>query len=134
MPIATCRLLIKQKTLRQLELRGKNALNCEQSKIRSQRMSDVKTLIDILTGHCLVGTHAETVGRSFYDYCRSGQQPEQEENIEHLLCHCPAYNRTRNDLLQTTFLVTYPILWLLINVCCFQNGFATPYGIAIHLI
>ena len=59
----------------------------------------MKTLIEVLTGHCLIGTNAKRMGRHFYDYCRSCQQPEEKENIEHLLCHCPAYNRTRNDLL-----------------------------------
>ena len=58
----------------------------------------MKTL-ELLTGHCLIGTHVERIGGNFYDYCRSCQQPEQKENIEHLLCHCPAYNGTKNDLL-----------------------------------
>ena len=49
--------------------------------------------------HCLIGTHAVRMGRNFYNYCRSCQQPEEEENIEHLLCQGPAYNRTKNELL-----------------------------------
>ena len=65
-PIGTCRLLINQKTLRQAEHRWKNAANCEIAKqtwpchnlkptktILSLRKSDVKTLIEVLTGHCL---------------------------------------------------------------------------------
>ena len=69
-------------------------------------MSDGKTLIDVLTGHCLIGTHVERMGRNFYDYCRSCQQPEEKENIEHLASHCPAYNKTRNDLLGNYILST----------------------------
>ena len=45
------------------------------------------------------GRNAEGMGRNFYDYCGSCQQPEEEENIEHLLCHYPPYNITRNNLL-----------------------------------
>ena len=106
-------IFIKQKTLRKAELRWKYAPNCEISKqtwpchnlkrtktILSLQKSDVKTLIEVLTGYCLIGTHAEWIGRNLYDCYRSCQQPEEEENIEHLLCHCPAYNRTRNDLLE----------------------------------
>ena len=47
----------------------------------------------------LIGIHAERMGRNSYDYSRNCQQPEEEENIEPLHCHCPAYNRTSNDLL-----------------------------------
>ena len=65
----------------------------------SLRKSDVKTLIEAITGHCVIGTHVERIGRNFYDYCRSYQQLEEEETIENLFCHCPAYNRTRNHLL-----------------------------------
>ena len=43
--------------------------------------------------------HVEKMGRNFDDYCKSCQQSEEEENIEHLLSHCPAYNSTRHDLL-----------------------------------
>ena len=60
MPIATCRLLIKQKTQRQAELRWKNATNCEiykqtwpcQNLKRTKkilRKSDVKTFIKALS-------------------------------------------------------------------------------------
>ena len=58
----------------------------------------MKTL-ELLTGHCLIGTHVERIGGNFYDYCRSCQEPEEEENIEHLLSYSPSYNITRNDLL-----------------------------------
>ena len=30
--------------------------------------------------------------------CSSCQQPDEEENIEHILCHCTACNRTRTSL------------------------------------
>ena len=36
------------------------------------------------------------------------KQPEEEENIEHLLCHYPAYNRTRNDPLGKYVLSNHP--------------------------
>ena len=57
----------------------------------SLRKADVKTLIEILTENCLIGTHAERMDHNFYDFCRSCQQLEEEENIEHLLCHRSAY-------------------------------------------
>ena len=68
------------------------------------RKFDVKTLTEVLTGNCLMGIHAERMRRKSYDYCRSCQQPEEEEIIEHVPCHCPAYNRTRNKLLGNYFL------------------------------
>ena len=87
MPIAACRLYIKDKTLRTkiekcTQLRN---LQTDMAKtILSLRKFDVITLIEVLTGHCLIDTHAERMGRHFYDYCRSCQQPEEEENIEYL--------------------------------------------------
>ena len=124
MLLTTCRLFIKQGTLRQAEQKWKNATNCEISKqtwpcrtkpLLGLRKSDVKTLTEVLTEHCLKGIHVERMGRNSYDYWRSCQQPEEEENIEHLLCHCPAYNRTRNELLGNYFLSNdIAIFWLLI--------------------
>ena len=114
MPIATCRLFIKQRTLRQAEQRSNYATNCEISKqtwpchnlkrnktILGLRKSDVKILTELLR---LIGIRAERMGRNSYDYCRSCQQPEEEGNIEHLLCHCPPSNRTRNEPLGNYFL------------------------------
>ena len=59
----------------------------------------MKTFNEVLTAHCLIGTHAVRMGRNFYDYFKNCRQPEEKENIEHLFCHCIAYNRKRNDLL-----------------------------------
>ena len=65
MPIATCRLFIKQGTLRAADQKWKNSTNCEISKqtwtchylkrtktILSLRKSDAKILIEVLTEHC----------------------------------------------------------------------------------
>ena len=41
------------------------------------------------------------VSRQRVLYCKSCPQPEQEENIEDLLCHCIAHNITRTDLLES---------------------------------
>jgi len=54
---------------------------------------DISTLLNALTGHCLIGTHALRLGLS--NFCRSCKQIDEEESIEHLLCFCPAHNLKR---------------------------------------
>jgi len=56
---------------------------------------DISTLLNALTGHCLIGTHALRLGLSHHDFCRSCKQIDEEESIEHLLCFCPAHNLKR---------------------------------------
>ena len=94
MPLTTCRPFIKQGTLRQAEQRWKNATNCNISKETwpclnlkrtkislGLRKSGVKTISEVLTGHSLIGIHAERMGRNSYDYCRRCQQTEKEERL-----------------------------------------------------
>jgi len=49
---------------------------------------DISTLINALTGHCLMG-NARKLGLTAQDYC-SCKQMYEEKSIEHLLCFCPA--------------------------------------------
>jgi len=53
---------------------------------------DISTLLNALTGHSLIGTHAHMLGLSNHDFCRSCKQIDKEESIEHILCFCPAHN------------------------------------------
>jgi len=56
---------------------------------------DISTLLNALTGHCLIGTHAIRLGLSNHDFCHSCKQIDEEESIEHLLCFCPAHSLKR---------------------------------------
>jgi len=56
---------------------------------------DISTLLNALTGHCLIGTHAHSLGLSNHDFCHSSKQIDEEESIEHLLCFCPEHNLKR---------------------------------------
>ncbi|XP_070075503.1 uncharacterized protein [Drosophila takahashii] len=76
MPIATCKLLLKQRLYTLSNNRWNTIPTCHTSRLTW-------------------GTHARRLGLSSYDYCRSCKQIEEEENIEHLLCFCPAHNLKR---------------------------------------
>ncbi|XP_044248759.1 uncharacterized protein [Drosophila takahashii] len=76
MPIATCKLLLKQRLYTLSNNRWNTIPTCHTSRLTW-------------------GTHARRLGLSSYNYCRSCKQIEEEENIEHLLCFCPAHNLKR---------------------------------------
>nr|XP_044248538.1 uncharacterized protein LOC123002436 [Drosophila takahashii] len=76
MPIATCSLLLKQRLYTLSNNRWNTISTCHTSRLTW-------------------GTHARRLGLSSYDYCRSYKQIEDKENIEHLLCFCPAHNLNR---------------------------------------
>ena len=111
-PMATCKLLISQNIILLAEERWNSTSNCETSRLTWPKFNkkrttellrlkrgDVSTLIRALTGHCLIGRHANRLGLPSNDFCRNCLQPEEEETIEHLICHCPAHCRRRLSLL-----------------------------------
>lgn len=56
---------------------------------------DIKTITGIITGHCLIGTHALKLGLTDNDNCKQCGFSNTKETIEHLLCHCPAVTNAR---------------------------------------
>ena len=49
----------------------------------------------VLTGHCVVGSHAERMKLPFDGFCRKFRSAEEEETVIHLLCQCPSLARCR---------------------------------------
>ena len=53
----------------------------------------LSTVIGVITGHCIVATHARRVGNLANDFCRIYGDEEENETILHILCTCPALGR-----------------------------------------
>ncbi|OFC59623.1 hypothetical protein BBW68_14995 [Candidatus Erwinia dacicola] len=108
MPLATCKHLISEHVINIAESRWRQSITCSTSRLTWQEWSvsrtnrllkfkrnDIRTLIGVLTGHCLIGRHASRLGVPYNDYCRSCQEVEEEETVKHLLCECTALYRKR---------------------------------------
>jgi len=108
MPMSTCKLLLRQRRYTFSNNHWNSISTCHNSRLtwpnyNSKRTKallqcsreDISTLLNALTGHCLIGTHALRLGLSNHDFCRSCKQIDEEESIEHLLCFCPAHNLKR---------------------------------------
>jgi len=108
MPMASCKLLLRQRLYTLSNNRWNSISTCHNSRLtwpncNSKRTKtllqcsreDISTLVNALTGHCLIGTHAVRLGLSNHDFCRSCKQIDEEESIEDLLCFCPAHNLKR---------------------------------------
>jgi len=106
MPMATCKLLLRQR-LYTLSNNRWNSISTWTKTLLQCSREDIFTLLNALTGHCLIGTHALRLGLSYHDFCRSCKQIDEEESIEHLLSFCPAHNLKR---LQTIGSYTLPNL------------------------
>jgi len=102
MPMATCKLHLRQRLCTLSNNRWNSVSTCHNSRLtwpnyKTKRTKtllqcsrvDITTLLNALTGHCLIGTHAIRLGLSNHDFCRS---------IEHLLCFCPAHNLFRTAI------------------------------------
>ena len=63
----------------------------------------LSAVIGVITGHCLVGTHALRLKVRDNTLCRSCQE-EEIESPEHLLLQCPAHSRLRFKLLGAHFI------------------------------
>jgi len=99
MPTATCKLLFKQRLFTLSNNRWNTISTCHTSRLiwpnyntrKNQNFPtmqhflqyDISALINNLTRHCLLGTHARRLGLSNHVYCRSCKQVHEEENIEH---------------------------------------------------
>ena len=57
---------------------------------------DCRILVGILTGHCMIATHAFKLGITSEEHCRKCKETGALESLEHLLCSCPALSRNRH--------------------------------------
>jgi len=55
----------------------------------------VRNSTALITGHCLVGTHAQRIGVPTQDICPLCEDAEEVLNAKHLLCRCSALSRSR---------------------------------------
>ena len=107
-PITTVKLIIRQEYLARANLLWYMEDTCEISRLswpafnlkRSRELlglskAKLRTVISVLTGHCLIGWHAQRLGAFSNDFCRSCRSEEEVESVSHLLCHCPALSRQR---------------------------------------
>ncbi|KAL7743850.1 hypothetical protein ACLKA6_000255 [Drosophila palustris] len=56
---------------------------------------DCSLVIRSLTGHWLIGIHAQRLNSPYNDFCRSCRDEEEEESPEHIFCFCPALSSRR---------------------------------------
>jgi len=105
MPMATCKLHLRQRLYTLSNNRWNSISTCHNSRLtwpnyNSKRTKtllqcsrmDISTLLNALKVHCLIGTYALRLGLS---HCRSCKQIDEEESIEHFLRFCPAHNLKR---------------------------------------
>ncbi|KAL7726548.1 hypothetical protein ACLKA6_010413 [Drosophila palustris] len=65
---------------------------------------DCSLVIRSLTGHWLIGIHAQRLNSPYNDFCRSCRDEEEEESPEHFFCFCPALSSRRFRFLGKPFL------------------------------
>jgi len=108
MPMPTCKLHLRQRLYTLSNNRWNAISTCHYSRLtwpnhNSKRTKtllqcnreDISILLNALTGHGLLGTHAHRLGHSNHDFCRICKQIDEMESIEHLLCFCPAHSLKR---------------------------------------
>jgi len=116
-PIAALKLALRKKAIACANERWTNTITCGVARqvwpkldlIRSNtlislRRKVLRTVVGILTGHCLFGEHAKRLGLEVNDFCRSCMDEEEEETLVHFLCSCPALARRRHKHLGKYFM------------------------------
>jgi len=58
----------------------------------------ISHFVGVITGHCLIGKHANRILGVANDQCGDCLE-EEEESVEHLLCECPAHSARRLRIL-----------------------------------
>ena len=58
----------------------------------------------VLTGHCVMGKHAEKMALPFNDFYRGCRSAEEEKVVMHFLHQCPSLTRCRYRLFVSSFL------------------------------
>jgi len=107
-PFATCRLLIDKWADDMFQEKWDNVGSCRVAKLtwptinrnRTKQLlelprSRISLTVGVLTGHCLIGSHAARLRVPVSDFCRSCRDEEEEESPQHLLLNCPALARLR---------------------------------------
>ncbi|KAL7743614.1 hypothetical protein ACLKA6_019233 [Drosophila palustris] len=113
MPLATCRLMLQNLSNHNRSVRWQNSLVgrvARQSwphidKARSNALCnlsrrDCSLVIRSLTGHWLIGIHAQRLNSPYNDFCRSCRDEDEEESPEHFFCFCPALSSRRFRFLE----------------------------------
>ncbi|KAL7726508.1 hypothetical protein ACLKA6_001130 [Drosophila palustris] len=117
MPLATCKLMLQNLSNHNRSVRWQNSLVGRVArqtwphidKARSNALcnlsrGDSSLVIRSLTGHWLIGIHAQRLNSPYNDFCRSCRDEEEEESPEHFFCFCPALSSRRFRFLGKTFL------------------------------
>ena len=110
-PLATCKLNIKNSFLKAANDRWvaeTTAVHTRQlwptwqvkdsSWVLKLKRPIISQFIGAITGHCLVGKHANRLLGATNDICGDCLE-EDEESVEHLLCNCPAHSARRLSIL-----------------------------------
>lgn len=114
-PLATSRTALMEWTLTEHSIRwsqetGCNGTRrfwgkldpCKSCKIIKMNKASLRLYTGLATGHSLLRKHAVTLGLLQNSVCRGCD--EQEETVEHLLCHCPAVRYRRLKHLNCHFM------------------------------
>ena len=59
--------------------------------------NSMRRTIGLITGHLPIGAHAKRIGLPGGSICRKCE--EEDETVEHILCHCPALLSSRRKFL-----------------------------------
>ena len=116
-PLAALKFALRKKAIALTNERWTNTITCRVAKqvwpkldlarsktLISLRRGVLRTVVGILTGHCLFGEHAKRLGLEANDFCRSCMDEEEEETLTHFLCSCPALARRRHRYLGRYFM------------------------------
>ena len=67
------------------------------SYLKQQSRDNVRLYVGAITGHCKLKKHLHTMGLVESPLCRGCKQ--EDETVEHVLCHCPALALKRGSML-----------------------------------
>ena len=70
------------------------------------RRNVISATVALLTGHCVMGRHAERMGLTFNDFYSGFRSLEEEETVVHFLCQCPFLARHKYRLFGSSFLIS----------------------------
>jgi len=97
MPMATCRLHLRQRLYTLSNNRWNSISTCHNSTLTwpNYNSKRLKALLQCSREDISTLLNAHRLGLSNHDFCGSCKQIDEEESIEHLLCFCPAHNLKR---------------------------------------
>ena len=111
MPLESCKFILRQKTIAAADNRWASIRNCIHSRNmwptlnikRTQDMlslsrREVSKIVSIVTGHCVIGTHAVRLNIPTHDICRNCGDEEEDVSVKHLLCVCSSLSQIRRNI------------------------------------